>query len=126
MTTGNYPSVSPPRRRILVIEDEPDLARGLRCAAGSNSKRLQEMVETANKWLGDLRALPRDPTKGLAAIDLLIQKNVMADDDKRLRCAVLIDHAGYVAPSGDRLDLSDDRLPVASLRCCTCSGAQAR
>ena len=40
-----------------------DLARGLRCAAGSNSKRLQDMVETANKWLGDLRALPRDPTR---------------------------------------------------------------
>src|SRR5690349_22880869 len=76
-----------------------DLARGLRCAAGSNSKRLQEMVQTAAKWLGDLRALPRDPTKGLAALDLLIQKNVMADPDDRLRCAFIIDHVGYVAPS---------------------------
>jgi len=35
-----------------------DLARGLRCLAGSNGKRLQDMVETANRWLGDLRALP--------------------------------------------------------------------
>ena len=92
-----------------------DLARGLRCAAGSNGKRLQDMVETANKWLGDLRALPRDPTKGLAAIDLLIQKNVMADDDKRLRCAILIDHAGYVAPSGDRLDLAEQTHLVTLL-----------
>ncbi len=92
-----------------------DLARGLRCAAGSNGKRLQEMVETANKWLGDLRALPRDPTKGLAAIDLLIQKNVMADPDKRLRTAVLIDHAGYVAPSGDRLDLAEQTHLVTLL-----------
>ena len=92
-----------------------DLARGLRCAAGSNGKRLQEMVETSNKWLGDLRALPRDPTKGLAAIDLLVQKNVMADDDKRLRCAVLIDHAGYVAPSGDRLDLAEQTHLVTLL-----------
>jgi hypothetical protein len=39
-----------------------DLARGLRCAAGSNGKRLQEMVTTANKWIGDLLALPRDPS----------------------------------------------------------------
>jgi len=54
-----------------------DLARGLRCAAGSNGRRLQEMVTLANKWIGDLRALPRDPTKGLAALDLLVQKNVM-------------------------------------------------
>ncbi len=92
-----------------------DLARGLRCSAGSNGKRLQEMVETANKWLGDLRALPRDPTKGLAAIDLLVQKNVMADPEKRLRTAILIDHAGYVAPSGDRLDLSEQTHMVTLL-----------
>lgn len=92
-----------------------DLARGLRCAAGSNSKRLQEMVSTAAKWLGDLRQLPRDPTKGLAALDLLIQKNVMADPDDRLRCAFIIDHAGYVAPSGDNLDLNEQTHLVTLL-----------
>ncbi len=92
-----------------------DLARGLRCTAGSNGKRLQEMVTTANKWLGDLRALPRDPTKGLAAIDLLVQKNVMADADQRIRTAILIDHAGYVAPSGDRLDLNEQTHLVTLL-----------
>ena len=92
-----------------------DLARGLRCAAGSNGKRLQEMVTTAAKWLGDLRALPRDPTKGLAALDLLVQKNVMADPEQRLRTAILIDHAGYVAPSGDRLDLNEQTHLVTLL-----------
>jgi AAA+ superfamily predicted ATPase len=92
-----------------------DLARGLRCAAGSNGKRLQQMVEIANKWLGDLRALPRDPTKGLAAIDLLVGKNVMADPEQRIRTAILIDHAGYVAPSGDRLDLSEQTHLVTLL-----------
>ena len=92
-----------------------DLARGLRCAAGSNGKRLQEMVTTAAKWLGDLRALPRDPTKGLAAIDLLIQKNVMADAGDRIRAAIVIDHAGYVAPSGDRLGLPEQTHLVTLL-----------
>jgi AAA+ superfamily predicted ATPase len=92
-----------------------DLARGLRCAAGSNGKRLQEMVTTAGKWIGDLRALPRDPTKALAAIDLLIQKNVMADAEDRLRAAILIDHAGYVAPSGDRLGLNEQTHLVTLL-----------
>jgi len=91
-----------------------DLARGLRCSAGSNSKRLQEMVQTSGKWLGDLRALPRDPTKGLAALDLLVQKNVMADPDDRLRAAILIDHAGYVAPSG-ALDLNEQTHLVTLL-----------
>ena len=92
-----------------------DLARGLRCAAGSNGKRLQQMVELSNRWLGDLRALPRDPTRALAAIDLLVQKNVMADPDQRIRTAILIDHAGYVAPSGDRLDLAEQTHLVTLL-----------
>ena len=92
-----------------------DLARGLRCAAGSSSKRLQQMVELSNKWLGDLRALPRDPTKALAAIDLLVQKNVMADPEQRIRTAILIDHCGYVAPSGDRLDLAEQTHLVTLL-----------
>ncbi|HEY4181865.1 MAG TPA: AAA family ATPase [Kofleriaceae bacterium] len=92
-----------------------DLARGLRCSAGTNAKRLQDMVETANKWIGDLRQLPRDPTKALLAIDLLVQKNVMADPDKRLRCAVIIDHCGYVAPSGDNLDLNEQTNLVTLL-----------
>ncbi|HEY4245142.1 MAG TPA: AAA family ATPase [Kofleriaceae bacterium] len=92
-----------------------DLARGLRCAAGSNSKRLQEMVTTANKWIGDLRALPRDPTKALLAIDLLVQKNIMADPDDRIRTAVIIDHCGYVAPSGDNLDLAEQTHLVTLL-----------
>ncbi len=92
-----------------------DLARGLRCAAGSNGKRLQEMVATANKWIGDLRALPRDPTKALLAIDLLVQKNVMADPDDRIRTAVIIDHCGYVAPSGDNLDLAEQTHLVTLL-----------
>jgi AAA+ superfamily predicted ATPase len=92
-----------------------DLARGLRCAAGSSGKRLTQMVELANKWLGDLRALPRDPTRGLAAIDLLVQKNVMADPDQRIRAAILIDHAGYVAPGGDRLDLAEQTHLVTLL-----------
>jgi AAA+ superfamily predicted ATPase len=92
-----------------------DLARGLRCAAGSNARRLQDMVATAGKWIGDLRALPRDPTKALAALDLLIQKNVMADPEDRLRAAILIDHAGYVAPAGDRLGLAEQTHLVTLL-----------
>jgi AAA+ superfamily predicted ATPase len=92
-----------------------DLARGLRCAAGANAKRLQQMVELANRWIGDLRALPRDPTRALAALDLLVQKNVMADPEKRIRAAIIIDHAGYVAPSGDRLDRNDQTHLVTLL-----------
>ncbi len=92
-----------------------DLARGLRCAAGTSGKRLQEMVATSGKWIGDLKELPRDPTKGLYALDKMIQKIVMSDPDKRIRCAIIIDHVGYVAPSGDSLDLNEQTHLVTLL-----------
>jgi SpoVK/Ycf46/Vps4 family AAA+-type ATPase len=92
-----------------------DLARGLRASAGSSSKRLVEMVATVNKWLGDMQALERTPTKTLYALDKMIQKIVMADADKRPRCAIIIDHAGYVAPSGDKLDLAEQTHLVTLL-----------
>jgi SpoVK/Ycf46/Vps4 family AAA+-type ATPase len=92
-----------------------DLARGLRCLAGGDPRRLQAMVETANRWLGDLRQLPRDPTRSLAALDLLVQKNVMAEPEQRLRAAVILDHASYVAPRGDRLALAEQTHLVTLL-----------
>jgi AAA+ superfamily predicted ATPase len=92
-----------------------DLARGLRCLAGANGKRLTEMVQLANRWLGDLRQLPRDPTKALAAIDLLVQKNIIAEPEERIRTAILIDHAAYVAPGGDRLGLVEQTHLVTLL-----------
>src|SRR6185295_18554252 len=38
-----------------------DLGRGLRAYAGRDEKRLKEMVALANKKVGDLSALPKDP-----------------------------------------------------------------
>ncbi len=92
-----------------------DLARGLRCLAGPNAKRLQDMVEKINRMLGDVRQIKRDPTTSLAALDLFIQKNIMADPGKRLSAAIVIDHASYVAARGDRLSLNDQTHLVTLL-----------
>jgi len=92
-----------------------DLARGLRCLAGANARRLQDMVTIAAKWLGDVRQIPREPAKALAALDLFVQKNVMADPEDRVRAAILIDHSAYVAPRGDRLTLQDQTNLVTIL-----------
>jgi len=92
-----------------------DLARGLRCLAGANAKRLQGMVEKMNRVIGDVRQIKRDPTTSLAAIDLFIQKNVMAEPGERLSAAIIIDHASYVASRGDRLSLNDQTHLVTLL-----------
>jgi AAA+ superfamily predicted ATPase len=92
-----------------------DLARGLRPVAGANAKRLQDMVAAVSRVLGDVRQIKRDPITSLAAIDLFVQKNVMADPDKRLSAAVIIDHASFVAPGGDRLQLADQTQLVTLL-----------
>ncbi|MCG3151325.1 MAG: ATP-dependent zinc metalloprotease FtsH [bacterium] len=84
-----------------------DLARGLRCLAGSNEKRLQEMIVTANKRLGDLQQIPKDPSAVLSLLDKFVTRNIMAGDKERLRVGVIIEDAGYLAPEGDagRLNL---------------------
>jgi SpoVK/Ycf46/Vps4 family AAA+-type ATPase len=73
------------------------------------------MVAVATKWIGDLKDLQRSPTHALFALDKMIQKIVMSDPDKRIRCAVIIDHVGYVAPSGENLDLSEQTHLVTLL-----------
>ncbi len=92
-----------------------DLARGLRPLAGSNAKRLSDMVTALNRVLGDVRQIKRDPLTSLAAIDLFVQKNIMAEPGERLSAAVIIDHASFVAPGGDRLQLSDQTQLVTLL-----------
>ena len=43
-----------------------DLGRGLRVAAGSDEQRLKEMVTLANRKVGDLSALSKEPSAAIA------------------------------------------------------------
>jgi DNA-binding response OmpR family regulator len=67
MSTGNHPSVTTPRRRILVIEDEPDLARGLRDALEFE----QFEVTTAGQGREGIKSL-RDNGADLVILDLML------------------------------------------------------
>jgi AAA+ superfamily predicted ATPase len=78
-----------------------DLARGLRVFAGSDEERLKEMVEIAQRRIGDVSVLPKDPSRVLAVLDRFVQHNIMAKEEERLRTAILIDHASYILPSGE-------------------------
>src|SRR5215470_856084 len=46
-----------------------DLGRGLRVFAGRDEHRQKEMVTLANRKIGDLSALPKDPANAFAALD---------------------------------------------------------
>jgi SpoVK/Ycf46/Vps4 family AAA+-type ATPase len=78
-----------------------DLGRGLRAFAGRDEQRLKEMVALANKKLGDLSALSKDPAAALGVLDRFVRNNIMAAEDDRLSLALIMEQASYVFPSGD-------------------------
>src|SRR5438874_4896193 len=78
-----------------------DIGRGLRAFAGSDEKRLKEMVALVNKKIGDLSELPEDPAAMVALVDRFVRRNIMAGEDDRLSAAVIVDQASYVFPAGE-------------------------
>jgi SpoVK/Ycf46/Vps4 family AAA+-type ATPase len=96
-----------------------DLSRGVRCLAGRSEERLKDMVTHANRRVGDLAQIPKDPTKTLMVLDRYLQKNVMAKDDDKLSTAIIINHAGYLVPGGPRLSLQDSTHLVTLLNWAT-------
>jgi AAA+ superfamily predicted ATPase len=86
-----------------------DLARGLRPFAGRDGLRLKDMVVRANQKAGDLAAARKDPATAFALLDRFVQNNIMAGEES-VSAAILIDHAGFLIPSGEPGRLS----PAAS------------
>ena len=78
-----------------------DLGRGLRAFAGRDEHRLKDMVTLANRKLGDLSALPKDPAATFALLDRFVRTNIMAPEEDRQSLALLMDQASYVFPSGE-------------------------
>ena len=78
-----------------------DLGRGLRVLAGRDEQRLKEMVTVANRKLGDLNALAKDPAHTFALVDRFVRANIMAPDADRLSLAFVLDQASYVFPAGE-------------------------
>src|SRR5439155_1022167 len=64
-----------------------DLGQGLRAFAGRDEKRLKDMVALANKKVGDLSALSKDPAAALALLDRFVRNNIMAAAADRLSVA---------------------------------------
>ena len=94
-----------------------DLGRGLRAFAGRDEKRLRDMVEIANKEIGDLSALKNDPVLVMNKLDQFVRGTIMAADGKRISAALIIDQASYLFPASEpgRLSFSASGLLVTLL-----------
>src|SRR5215813_4073692 len=94
-----------------------DLGRGLRAFAGRDEQRLKDMVALANKKVGDLSAMTKDPATAFAALDRLVRNNILAPEADRISVAVIVDQASYVFPSGEpgRLSLQSSSELVRML-----------
>ena len=55
-----------------------DLGRGLRAFAGRDEARLKTMVALANRKVGDLSQLTKDPAATFAILDRFVRTNMMA------------------------------------------------
>jgi AAA+ superfamily predicted ATPase len=78
-----------------------DLGRGLRALAGRDEQRLKDMVALANKKVGDIATLSKDPAAMFALLDRFVRQNIMAAPDDQLSLAVVMEQASYVFPSGE-------------------------
>lgn len=78
-----------------------DVGKGLRPLAGPDPARLRTMAQWLTERLGPAPSWPRDPDAAIAAIDALLERNLMDPPDQRKRIGVVLDYAQYLAPAGD-------------------------
>ncbi len=84
-----------------------DLGRGIQAEAGTNSKRLKDMMQYLTSTLGSPATWSRDPDVVLTALDRLIQRNLLEDNlQNRKRIAFLFPYSQYLVPSGDHATLA--------------------
>lgn len=77
-----------------------DLGGGLRPRAGSDAKRLQEMMQFLSMRLGEPTSWPRDPENVLLRLDRLLERNLLEEDPARRRSiGVVLDYAQYLTPA---------------------------
>jgi AAA+ superfamily predicted ATPase len=78
-----------------------DVGKGLRPLAGPDPARLRGMAQWLTERLGNAATWPRDPDAAIAAIDAILERNLIDPPEQRKRIAVVLDYAQYLAPAGD-------------------------
>ena len=94
-----------------------DIGRGLRAFAGRDEQRLRDILTLANKKVGDLSAVPKDPVATFALLDRFVRHNIMAAERDRVSLALIVEHASYLFPAAEpgRLSLQASAQLVTML-----------
>ncbi|MDZ4820336.1 MAG: AAA family ATPase [Planctomycetota bacterium] len=83
-----------------------DLSRGLRALAGSDSRRLQQMMQSLTSRWGEPLTWPREPDKVLLGLDAFVERNLIEEPAQRKSVSLVFDYAQYLVPAGDLDSLS--------------------
>ena len=78
-----------------------DVGKGLRPLAGPDPTRLRTMAQWLTERLGNAANWPRDPDQAIAAIDAILERNLIDPPEQRKRIAIVLDYAQYLAPAGE-------------------------
>ncbi|GDX95160.1 ATPase AAA [Planctomycetia bacterium] len=78
-----------------------DVGRGLRPLAGPDPARLRTMAQWLTERAGNAATWPRDPDQAVAAIDAILERNLIDPPEQRKRIAVVLDYAQYLVPAGE-------------------------
>ena len=78
-----------------------DVGKGLRPLAGTDPARLRTMAQWLTERIGNAASWPRDPDAAIAAIDGILERNLLEAPEQRKRIAIVLDYAQYLAPAGD-------------------------
>jgi AAA+ superfamily predicted ATPase len=78
-----------------------DVGRGLRPLAGPDPARLRTMAQWLTERVGNAATWPRDPDQAVAAIDAILERNLIDPPEQRKRIAVVLDYAQYLVPAGE-------------------------
>ena len=78
-----------------------DVGKGLRPLAGPDANRLRTMVQWLTERMGNAANWPRDPDQAIAAIDALLERNLIDPPEQRKRIAVVLDYDDALLESAD-------------------------
>ena len=78
-----------------------DVGKGLRPLAGPDPNRLRTMAQWLTERIGNAATWPRDPDQAVAAIDAILERNLIDPPEQRKRIAVVLDYAQYLVPDGE-------------------------